>query len=472
MYKVLIVDDESFVIKSLIASIDWDHYGFEIAGQAGSGQEALEAIRGIKPDLVFTDVQMPGMNGLELIKNASERYPNVLFVVISGYAEFAYAQRAMNYGALGYCLKPFEDSEIIGMLGKAASKLDQSKAALELKLMEHLEDKSPSGTEIVRHALEALDVIGPENDGILVMVSIGGALRLSDPAIKANLRIGNSKNAFLADYRHADRLRDQLTRSFPESVKGIGFYASKVGLNSIRQAIEESMTAAGQFFVTGRRGVYDTGVLNSDDANRQLQQLDQAIDGKDTDLVRHVLELVDRSRERFDIRHAMRIYNMVMSYRYRSDTVKYEDYVYSIEQLTSLFGDFGHLLAELRQLLVRPSGPETASSAKGTRNVTFQGVLLYVNEHYSRNISIQDISEQFNINPNYVSQLFKKNLDITFTEYVARKRIAYAGDLLRTTNLPVNEIAHRAGYDEYYYFTRVFKKMTGKTPTEYRQEYG
>lgn len=248
MYKVLIVDDESFVVKSLIKSINWSEYGFDVVGHAGSGSETFEPTIDLKPDVAFTDIRMPGISGLELNKKVNDTALKVLFVAISGYAEFAYAQKAMNYGVLGYCLKPFEDDEIIGVLMKAANILDANK-------------------------------------------------------------------------------------SFPETKK-----------------------------------------MNIE----------------------------------MDIVH---------------DDVK---------------------------------------------NETFRSILHYVNENYCKDISIQSISQKFFINPNYLSQLFKKEMHMTFTDYLTKMRIYYACNLLKTTRLSLTEIAEKAGYDEYHYFARVFKKMTGKTLTEFR----
>ncbi|MDF2884704.1 MAG: hypothetical protein K0R54_5274, partial [Clostridiaceae bacterium] len=112
MYKVFIVDDEEFVIKSLIGSISWESLGFEVAGKATNGRVALEQIDSMQVDVVFSDVRMPGINGLELIKEIQRNNPNIIFIIVSGYPEFSYAQKALSYGALGYCLKPFDEPEI------------------------------------------------------------------------------------------------------------------------------------------------------------------------------------------------------------------------------------------------------------------------------------------------------------------------------------------------------------------------
>ena len=125
MYKVLIVDDESWVLENYRLGIDWASKGFEVVDTASNGMEALEKIRQLHPDLVLTDIRMPVMGGLEMIRQAKQMFPDLEFVVISGYAEFSYAQKALNFGVAGYCLKPVEDADIQGVLANVRERLDR-----------------------------------------------------------------------------------------------------------------------------------------------------------------------------------------------------------------------------------------------------------------------------------------------------------------------------------------------------------
>ncbi|MEG0901749.1 MAG: response regulator, partial [Clostridia bacterium] len=112
MHKVMIVDDERMIINSLALGFNWKSSGFEVIATATSGQEALRLLESLHPDVVFTDIKMPGTSGLDLMIEAKKRYPRLLFVVISGHADFTYAQKAIQLGAIAYCLKPLEDEDI------------------------------------------------------------------------------------------------------------------------------------------------------------------------------------------------------------------------------------------------------------------------------------------------------------------------------------------------------------------------
>lgn len=102
------------------------------------------------------------------------------------------------------------------------------------------------------------------------------------------------------------------------------------------------------------------------------------------------------------------------------------------------------------------------------KNETFRDIINHVNEHFFNDITLQSIAQKFTINPNYASQLFKKETGVTFTKYLTTMRVNYASSMLKTSDLSINEIAEKSGFKDYFYFTRVFKKITNMTPTAYR----
>lgn len=123
MYKVLLVDDEKYIFKGLEAGIDWSSLNVTEVFTAQSGEAALALIDEKLPDVVVTDIRMPGMNGLELIQAAKAKYPNMPFIILSGYPDFAYAQKAMQYGVFRYLLKPFDLNELTECIRMAIATL-------------------------------------------------------------------------------------------------------------------------------------------------------------------------------------------------------------------------------------------------------------------------------------------------------------------------------------------------------------
>lgn len=112
MYQILLVDDEKYISKGLKSGVDWESLNVDTIYTAQNAEAALEIIRERRPDVVVTDIRMPGMSGLELIKTAKEEYPEIPFVILSGYPDFAYAQKALQYGVFRYLLKPFDLTEL------------------------------------------------------------------------------------------------------------------------------------------------------------------------------------------------------------------------------------------------------------------------------------------------------------------------------------------------------------------------
>ncbi|MGF7145997.1 two-component system response regulator YesN [Anaerotaenia torta] len=130
MYQVIVIDDEKWVVKSLIATIRDQEY-FEIKAELYDGLSGLEYIREHQPDLAFVDVRLPGMGGLDILQTAHAEGLRTLFIMISGHAEFAYAQKAMFHNAIGYCLKPFSHSELMDAMLKAYHILNEQQAEAE-----------------------------------------------------------------------------------------------------------------------------------------------------------------------------------------------------------------------------------------------------------------------------------------------------------------------------------------------------
>ena len=150
MYRALIVDDEPLMLEGMRLMVEWQRYGFAMPQEADSGRRALELIRCEKPDLVITDLNMPGLGGVELSELCRQEYPDMLVAYFSGYQDFRYAQSAIRVGALGYLLKPIEPEQVHELLDAARTELNR-------RCVPHREVVPAEDTpESVRYALEAI----------------------------------------------------------------------------------------------------------------------------------------------------------------------------------------------------------------------------------------------------------------------------------------------------------------------------
>ena len=130
MYRVFLADDEPWILISLKNLIDWGECGFVICGEATDGIKAWERIVRTKPDLIISDIKMPGMDGIELIKKVREEKLRAEVVIISGYSDFEYARAGLKYGCTDYLIKPVDEEELVGCLEKVKEKLDGSLTAV------------------------------------------------------------------------------------------------------------------------------------------------------------------------------------------------------------------------------------------------------------------------------------------------------------------------------------------------------
>lgn len=132
MYRILVVDDEKFIRKSICNRMKWERFGIEVAGEAANGQEALERIGQVHPQIVLADIRMPVMDGIAFIGEAKRRYPQVHYIIMSAYNDFEYAKRAIQLGVEDYILKPVKTSELEAVLDRIVHELNQKRLTSHL----------------------------------------------------------------------------------------------------------------------------------------------------------------------------------------------------------------------------------------------------------------------------------------------------------------------------------------------------
>ena len=475
MYKALLVDDENLVLRSLEAGIDWHKAGFRVAGKANNGAKALQLVRELKPHIVFTDIRMPGLSGLELIKQIKETDADIQIVVISGYAEFAYVQKSLSYGVLGYCLKPFDDHEIDALLKTAAKAIEDVQLKRENELLELIEE--PAGEDGEAAFDRILRANGLDEDLLYVLVSLGkGRLSFREGVSAASIHLGGSRTGYFVQCAGAELLRGLIREPIPADILGIGAARTGRKLCSAAKALDAATVNAWNFFVHGRDAVHvREEPAGETAADRLVRQLERSAAKKDTAAMRELLgEMALPGNKRgLTIVHALIVYNLVY-FHASSDlsAAPEEDYIFSREQLYHLYRSFDAMIDSLREELRGPDRSPFARAERKTAHANLKEIVKHINENYRSDLSIQSIARSFYMNPNYLSQLFKRELNVTFTEYLTQARLRQARLLLETTGLSVGEIAENVGFRDYFYFIRIFKKYEKITPRQYRLQAG
>lgn len=476
MDKVFLVDDEEWIVENLKISVDWGKYGFEIAGSADNGLDAYRKIMEIKPQLVFTDIRMAGMNGLELIKRVSEHLGHVTFIVISGFAEFAYAQKALNNGAFSYLLKPIDENEIIQLLVKLNGKKKEHETEdnfYETLLLSGENSSTRKSLVNNRFMAAGLDL----DRGIWVIVSAGRE-RLSLPGVshKIVFQTGVDRTAYFIQETSGILSSQILPEPLPDWVWGIGISNVFSRGDLILDRIDEAAIAAFHYFIDPLSKVnYYSNISGSSMAAEEffMAVQKQLKDGNLSEL-EAILGKAPAHFEKggMNVLHAFHLYNLL--YFYLQGKMEYSplSHITGFERLVLRYGDVKRLLEGLKEAMQKAKIHGAGGiHTYNLKNETAGAIIKYLNSNFANDISLTEVSDKLNINPGYASQLLKKEIGKNYLEYLTTLRIENACKLLKTTDLNVNQIAEKSGYDDFLYFRKIFKKSTGHTPSEYREAF-
>lgn len=457
MFRVLIADDENSVVQSLIYSIPWEELELQVAGTASDGNSALEAAQREKIDIAILDIRMPGINGLEICERLRAMNEQIQLIIASGYAEFAYAEKAIQYGVLGYCLKPLDYMQMTRFLRKAVQNLKKYRhIAGQDDLLEVLESREEGKIQ------ECLSQLGLSKKKYFIAVSAGEKKidRLEHRGI--SLCLGRRQWGYIMETDSAG-WKDEKGYWLCGS-SGIGYMKQAVTGAEIYEAFEECIARAFQYFVCAEDKI--CGQLDEGRAKGWLNSIQEKLKMNDWESVDHVLEVIAKSAwQDFTVRSALRLCNLIFSNSISQEEID-DYYIYSVEQLVDAYGDFQEMLLQLRHFLKENNA--SVGEERVFTNVTFMKLMKYINENYRNEISLTSAAQMLNMNSNYVSQLFKKEAGITFVHYITQKRLEDAKELLVTTQKPLTDIAMAVGFNDTFHFVKTFKKFTGMTPGQYR----
>lgn len=457
MFRVLIADDESSVVQSLIYSMPWEDLGLVVAGTASDGTAALETARREKIDIAILDIRMPGINGLELCEKLKQMNERIQLIIASGYAEFAYAEKAIQYGVLGYCLKPLDYTQMTRFLRKAVQNLKKERHITGRDdLMEILERRDEGEIR------ECLFGLGLCQESYYIAVSTGERKLEVLEKYGISLRLGRGQWGYIMKTDPSGELDDKDSRA--QGWSGIGYMRQAVGGREIYEAFEECIARSLQYFVD--KGNRICALSDECRAKKWIGDVQEKVKTGEWERIDDILgEIEKKGKEDFTVRSALRLCNLILS----NSVLRGEEndyYIYSVEQLVNAYGDFSEMLRQLRQFLRENRAGSEEKQA--FTNATFMKLMKYINDNYKGEISLTGAAQELHMNSNYVSQLFKKEAGVTFIHYITQKRLEDAKELLGTTQKPLTDIALDVGFNDTFHFIKTFKKFTGMTPGQYR----
>ena len=535
MLKVVIVDDEALVRVGLKSMLEWENLGYMLAGEASNGQQGLEMIVASQPDIVITDIKMPVMDGLEMIRKASDFCSSIKFIVLSSFDEFHLVKQAMKMGVEEYLIKlelepetlkgtltqirekilaereeddkrkrlerhlrvnkPIMREEffkkLIGKFLLSQEEIDETKAYLEIDLFE----ERLFCVTIKVHDMHNMDQFENEDlqlfnfsvinivDEIANDLFKGYSFKFNTGEYAAILSLENGMEdlAFKAKTDEmAERLIQMLKQYFNISVS-IGVSCLCSGLKQIAKAYSESYEAVQNSFFKGSGKVIYYSEINPQtvgEANIVISNIKdnllKAVQTNDIEAVQIIFDEIVNTFECFRISRE-KAYDLCCQVGYLisgnidleeeelKEVLGYDTSLYDNISKLSTLAEIIHWMRMLQRGLCLLL---TKNDEQGTNRLVAKA-RKYIHEHYTEDINLNDIASMFSISPGYFSTIFKQNTGMCFTDYVAEVKIAEAKKLLRESNYKIYEISEMLGYENAYYFSRVFKKITGMTPSEF-----
>ncbi len=528
MYKIMLADDEGIVIDSLKFIIDKNFEGLCEVESAKTGRQVIELAESFKPDIAFMDIQMPGINGIEAMKEIKRFNSGIVFIVMSAYDKFDYAKEAIGLGVLDYLNKPFTREMITDTLRKAMDKIkrERENRSRELLIREKIETVTPvieSGfiysvlfqenyAKDVSKYKELLSI--DEKYGYMLVVAAGeeDEEELQNPVgtgiklqkfygkireiIKSKISciigplLSNKIICFiplaenLTEYEKriaiiekCEFLRKELMERIGGSFRiGIGGIEAIPDLpNSYRQALE-----ALRFSKQGVAHAKDLPVGCAYEPDYPIETEKKLFIAVESGNLKETKDLADSFFTWMEQTYPERITDIEL---------KCLEFVLWAERLAYLSGGMLYVFTYRSDYLPTVTGFKDLSEARrwfvdkmseAASNVTHKkeekivNVIAeakrYIEANFSKDISLDDVANSVDVSPYYFTRMFKEETGETFIEYLTETRINHAKELIMDPYMPIGEIGQAVGYTDPNYFSRIFKKTVGVTPREYRNQ--
>lgn len=524
MYTLLIVDDEIWIRQRLCETVDWKSIGIDTVLSARNGKDALEISKEALPDLIITDIRMPIIDGIGLLRNLADEGMHVKAIVLSGYDEFQYAQRAMKFGVKEYLLKPIDAAELLAAAKRCINEIKEEssqKNTLEA-LDKQIKKNRPFIKKYCLHALLADAPLGEDltvdlrdsvySDAlshicVVTLVENYQSTAEAEEKEKANAFI---ESAFSKQFFSVERLSLQLgetayvissvlgTHELEEKTEAIIMEVRKklgekgcTPLLIARGCSCESLFAISVSFrqahqsVRGVESNYEDAWLPNRDIpiiltpfaiSDNLDGIREMIKKKDVEGAKNeAIELLRVVSRQNPNPMSLKILFSEFFYLMLKDphglasvqgdlSIVGEDLVSLLNEISDVDG-FESSIDKLISLLI---GYMDRANAEKKPKKAIDKALDYMHEHFAEPISLTALADMMALNPSYFSKLFARETGKSFVKVLKDIRMKHAVELMKDPSLKIYEIAAKCGFSDVQYFSKVFKEEEGLPPKEFR----
>lgn len=499
--KVLIVDDEMLIRQGIINYIDWEQEGFQIVAEASNGKEALQMMAEFSPHIVITDIVMPIMDGIDLVREGKNAFPDIEFIVLSSFENFDYVRSTFQNGVADYILKPkLNGEELLKSLNKIVDRIPglQNGAALI--------EPSRSVEEMLEHLILGYDSAVDKASLSAVFTNSQFALieihakNGDQPKWKGQLEplLPEGTAVFLAASNEVDTkiLLNFSPHQFGDIKKAIADEAAKrsavswlvcepfQAIDELKKVHDESLKKMEKYlFYLPDQTLFLYDELPAEKAKQANFDLnhfielvkDRLFNAAFDYLKSHIEYLAGRySNDSFEFKSFLGniIFNIIVlldSLKYDTQELERNKYSYftninEAENVEEAVDEFHRFLEEVRKIMMLHGGSDEQAN-------NLDKILSYIEQHYTEPLRLSEIAAHFHFNASYLSSYFSTHHKEGFSEYLNRIRIKKSMELLENSPVTISNISGMVGYSDHSYYCKVFKRITGMSPGAYRKEY-
>ncbi|GAC42334.1 response regulator transcription factor [Paenibacillus popilliae] len=514
MYSVFLVDDEPFIIEGLQTILEWNDYGVSVAGTAENGEEAWKKLQEEPVDLMITDIMMPRMTGLQLIEKVKQAHPQTRFIILSGYNEFMYVKEGIKLGVENYLLKPINREEFRSTLETTVQKIDNSRVH---RMAEQHNRDILRDNVLYRWLRDSIHLEELQQRADLLNIHFTHPYYLV-VLVRPEMRMDQETEYEMQEevVSHARRLLEQANGGFcvPEWDGEIaiifGLYRSEekeelmgrlrewkrkaegtlsTSLQITLGSVQEGYAHASASYLHAKR-VQPYHLVCTDDEWVDADEIADYRSSRPADVQPetepYVKLLYDRDKEQLrkqleadfeqlsatpgvaprDIRNFA--VELLIAWKQAVKGIAH----YLVEEERDWFDDIYHIqtLEVLKDHVFQVGYRMMGLLAEPEhRSPVIKQVLHDIHARYAEELSLKTLSQVYNINPVYLGQLFQKEVQLTFSDYLNKTRIKMAKEMLVNTNQHMSDIAAHVGYWDKSYFYKQFRKYVGVSPKEYRE---
>lgn len=519
MIKIMIVDDEQYVRTGIKETIDWTALEMQIVAEASSYNQAFDLFAKLEPDIVITDIRMKSKNGLELISKLSQYKANTEFIIISGYDSFEYAHSAIKQNVKHYLLKPINNNELINALIACKERIEE-KQYLDITVKNYIQFQRKN------FLLDILDDNNLTKDTINQYCNSYNIHLPSNLYIVAILKFASEGNTEIQNYKLMTHLRDSssyfvsfsdlyiISAEIYNQIILIAFHRTNsddAKFNKLLKNIKETFESCTEEKLSiGKSGIFRNLVI----IKRAYQQALQAVT---ISTYNNSHPIVNYTQKEEIYNHANiiddKFIHQFLDALHNTDKNKLQTMIYSCFEhiniqsdndlskfkesvLTLVLSILNEVIVDTNSMILIFGKALTPAFDIQNANTTSQlkrsllfiinklltneevkliyrsrpiikNTILYIMKHHAKKIKVQDISDELFISPFHLMREFKKATGHTLNSFLTEYRIKSAIALIQSGNYKVYEVGSLVGYDNPDYFCRVFKQITGHTPTYY-----